>query len=159
MTDTSKTLHDAALALLKTLGSGILVVAIGIFSAPNLDRAVAVGIAGIMALLAALAAAVQVFVPQISFRAWIGEPWGSLLDSFVHGFLGAFLTSIIGILNMPDLSTWHSLVVGALVGAFNAGLRAIQGSLQAGDERLVDNVGRSSTTSVGYQRRRVLASA
>lgn len=126
-------LRDAGLALLKTIGAGLLVLAIGISAAPNLDRAVAIGIAGLIALIAACAAALQAFVPRLSFRAWIAAPWGPMLDSFVHAAIGAFLTSIIGILNMPDLTAWKALVVAAIIGAVNAGLRAIQGSLTPGE--------------------------
>lgn len=129
-----KVFSDAGLAFLKATGSALLVVAIGISASPNLDSAVAVGIAGVIAAFAAGLAALQVFVPQISFRMWIGEPWGAIFDSFTHAAVGGFLTSLIGIMAMPDLSAWKSLIVAALIGAVNAGFRAIQGRLTPGEK-------------------------
>lgn len=126
-------LGDAGRAALKAFLASLLVLAPGVSAAPNLNRAVAVGIAALMASLAAGFAAVQVFVPQLSFRAWIPDPWGPMLDSFVHAFLGAFITGVIGILNMPDLTAWKSLVMAVVVGAINAGLRAVQGVFTAGE--------------------------
>lgn len=119
-------LENAGRAFLKVIGPALLVVAIGISQQPNLDRATAVGIAGLFAALAAGLTAIQTFVPQITVRYWIGDPAGRYVDAFIHGFLGAFITALIGILNEPSLATWKSAVVGLIVGALTAGLQAVE---------------------------------
>lgn len=113
--------------------AAILILAPGVLYAPNLNRAVALGIAAVVASIAAGAKAIQVFVPQLTFASLLGQPYAAWLDSFTRAFLGAFITSLIGILNMPDLSTWKSLAVAATVGALAAGLRAIEGVLTPGE--------------------------
>lgn len=126
-------LDDAGRAALKAFLASLLIIAPGIYQAPDLNSAVALGIAALMAAIAAALAAIQVFVPKLSFRAYVPGLAGAALDSFAHAFLGAFLTSIVGWLQMPDLSTWRSVVVGAMVGALAAGLRAAQGLLTPGE--------------------------
>jgi hypothetical protein len=120
------TLENAGRAFLKVFLPALLVVAIGITTQPNLDRATAVGIAGLFSALAAGLSALQTWVPQITFVYLVGQPAGRYLDAFAHGFVGAFLTAIIGILNEPDLTAWKALVVGAVVGAITAGLQAVE---------------------------------
>jgi hypothetical protein len=127
-------LSAAGRVMLKTLASGLIVLAIGISAAPNLDGAVAFGIASIVGLIAALAGVAQGFVPQLSFKAYIAAPWGAMVDSFAVAAIGAFLTSVVGILAMPELSAWHSLIVAAIVGAFNAGFRAVQAVTTKGEK-------------------------
>lgn len=119
-------LENAGRAFLKVFGPAILVVAIGIAQQPDLDRAVAVGIAGLMAAIAAGLTAMQTYLPQITVRFWVGDPVGRYLDAFLHGFLGALLVSIIGVLNEPVLSGWGSIVVSIIVGAITAGLQAVE---------------------------------
>jgi hypothetical protein len=119
-------LENAGRAFLKVFAPALLVVAIGISTQPNLDRATAVGIAGLFAAIAAGLAALQTYVPALTFRYWVGDPAGRYVDAFAHGFLGALLTAIIGILNEPSLATWKALLVGAIVGAITAGLQAVE---------------------------------
>lgn len=119
-------LENAGRAFLKVFLPGLIVVAIGVSSQPNLNAAIAVGIAGIIGLLAAALTAIQTYVPQITVRYYIGDPAGRYVDAFLHGFLAAFLTAIIGILNEPSLAGWKSLIVGAIVGAMTAGLQAVE---------------------------------
>lgn len=126
-------LSAAGRSFLRAFVAAILVLAPGVLSAPNLNRATALGIAAVIASIAAGLKTLQVFVPQISFVPYLAKPFGDWADSFTRAFVAAFLTSIIGILNMPNLSTWHSLVVGAVTGALAAGIRAVQGFLTPGD--------------------------
>jgi hypothetical protein len=129
-------LSEAGRSFLRAFAASIIVLAPGILAAPNLNRGLALGIAAVMASIAAGLKAIQVFVPRLSLVGYLPAPFGAWADSFLRAFLAAFITSIIGILNMPDLSTAKSLVVGALVGAFAAGLRALQGVLTSGEEPL-----------------------
>lgn len=126
-------LSNAARSFGRAWVSALIVLAPGVLAAPNLNRGVALGIAAVAASIAAGVKALQVFVPQLTFASLIAQPYAAWLDSFTRAFIGAFLTSLIGILNMPDLSTWHSLVVGAVVGAVAAGLRALEGLLTPGE--------------------------
>lgn len=119
-------LENAGRAFLKVFLPALLVVAIGIATQPNLDRGVAVGIAGLFAAIAAGISAVQTYVPLLTVRYWIGDPAGRYADAFLHGFLGAFLTALIGILNEPSLNAWKALIVGAVVGALTAGFQAVE---------------------------------
>lgn len=126
-------LQAAGLAFLRAFGAAILILAPGVLSAPNLNNAFDLGVAALFASLAAGFKAIQIFVPQLSFKNYIKIPYGAWVDSFVQAGLGAFIISITGWLSAPDLSTWKSFVVGALVGAVTAGIRALQGLLTPGE--------------------------
>lgn len=127
-------LGNVGKVLLKTLGSALLVVLIGISSQTTLHGAVAVGIAGVMAAIASTLAAIQVFVPQVTFQKYLPGPLGAVLDAFGQAAVGAFITAAIGILKEPNFSAWHSLIIAALVGAVNAGARGVQAYLNRGEQ-------------------------
>lgn len=124
-----KVLTDAALAFLKVTGAALIVVAVGVTQQSNLDGAIALGIAGLMAAIGSGIAAVQAYVPQLSLRAYLPDPAGAIADSFLHAFLGAFLTAIAGWLAEPNYAAWKAFLIGAVVGALSAGFRAVQGAL------------------------------
>lgn len=123
---------NAGKAFLKAFLAALLVVAIGISQQPNLNGAVALGVAGLMASIAAGLSAIQTFIPQLSVAPFLPAPYGSMIDSFLRAFLGAFVVSIMGLLAQPDLSLWKSGVIAAIVGALNAGLQALQGTFTIG---------------------------
>jgi uncharacterized membrane protein YhaH (DUF805 family) len=127
-------LGEAGRAALKAFLSSLLVVAIGISQQTNLDNAVAIGIAGLMAAFGTLLAVVQTFVPELSLRAYLPGLPGVLSDAFIHAFLGAFIVALIGIFNEPNYSTWHAAIIAAVIGAINVGLRAVQGALTTGED-------------------------
>jgi hypothetical protein len=130
-------LSNAGRSFLRAFLGSFVVLAPGILAAPNLNRAVALGIAAVMASIAAGLRTLQHLVPQLSVGRYIlSPPFDAWIDSFVRAFLAAFITSIIGILNMPDLSGAKSLVVGAVIGAITAGLRALEGILTRGEDPL-----------------------
>jgi hypothetical protein len=131
-------LSNAGRAFLKVFGAALLTVAIGISSQPNLNGAVAVGIAGVMAALAAGLGALQTFIPSLTLAAYVSAPVGPILDTFIRAALGAFVTAIIGLLAEPSLSTWHAAIIGVVVGAISAGLRAVQGALTPGEKPAAD---------------------
>lgn len=126
-------LSAAGRAMLKAMLASFIVVAIGISAAPNLDAAKALAVAGLISIGAAVLAAFQTFIPALAFKAYLPSPWGKMLDSFAHAAISAFVISLLGILNNFNLSTWKSLIVAAVIGAINAGLRAIQGALTPGE--------------------------
>jgi hypothetical protein len=131
-------LSNAGRAFLKVFLAALLTVAIGVSSQPNLNGAIAVGIAGVMAALAAGLGALQSFLPQFTVAAYLAAPWGPIVDTFIRAALGAFITAIIGLLAEPSLSTWHAAIIGVIVGAISAGLRAVQGALTPGEKPSVD---------------------
>jgi len=124
-------LSNMGRAFLKVFGAALLVAAIGMSQQPTLHGAVLVGIAGVMAALAAGLAAITTFLPQfkLSVLIHLPAPYGPMVDAGVLGFLGSFITAIIGLLAEPSLATWKAAIVGVFVGALTAGLRAVQGLL------------------------------
>jgi hypothetical protein len=127
-------LGEAGRAFIKVFVSGIIIVAVGVSSQATLHDAVAVGIAGVMAAFGAGLAALQVFVPRLSVRTYIAGLAGAAIDSFLHAFLGSFIVAVAGIFAEPSYSTWRALIIAALVGAVNAGLRAVQGLTTLGEK-------------------------
>ncbi len=130
-------LAAAGRTFLKAFGASVIVLAPGVLSAPDLNNAYGLGVAALFASVAAGVRAIQVFVPQLSFvgllpdSAKVAAAW---IDAFVRGFLGAFLVSIVGVLNAPDLATGRALLTAAFVGALVAAFRALEGLLTQGEE-------------------------
>jgi len=122
-------LFAAATAFLRAFGVTFLLAVTGILAAPNVDAAVALSIAALIASIAAGLRAIQVFIPQLSFAEFVRQPLAAWLDSFTRAFLAALVTAITGWLAMPDLPTdrafWYALITGALA----AGVRSLQGLL------------------------------
>lgn len=131
-------LSAAGRAFIGAFAVSALALSTGVLAAPNLNQAFALGVAALFASVAAGVKALQVFVPQLSFGAFVRQPIGAYLDAFLQAALGAFLVSLIGILNAPDLSTAKSLVTAAVVGALMAGFRALQGLFTPGEHPLPD---------------------
>lgn len=101
----------------------------GVLAAPDLNQSKALGVSALIASIAAGIKALQVFVPQLQFPG----PYGEYISSFVRAFLGAFIVSVLGILDAPDLHTLKAAAFAALTGALAAGVRALQGYFTAGD--------------------------
>lgn len=118
---------------LKTFVSSIIVFAPGVLAAPNLSEATALAVAAIVASVSAGLKTIQVYVPQLSVSHWLMPPLGDWADSFVHGFLASLIVTLIGLLSSPELGVSRSIIVAALVGAVNAGARAVQGALTVGE--------------------------
>lgn len=131
-------LSEAGRSFLRAFAVTFVAFATGILGATNESSAVALSIAALAASVAAGLKAIQVFVPQISFDAILPAPWSTYADSFVRAFVGAFLVTVTGWLAAPNWSVWHSALLGALVGAATAGIRAIQGLLTIGEEPSTD---------------------
>jgi hypothetical protein len=129
-------LSEAGRSFLRAFVGSVIVLAPGILSAPNLDGAKTLAVAALFAAVAAGLKAVQVFIPQLSFRTvFRGQvaPYYVYADSFVRAFLGAFIVSVVGLLTASEFSVSRSLLIGVVVGAVVAGVRAVQGILTPGD--------------------------
>lgn len=129
-------LSEAGRSFLRAFGGSLLVLLPGVLAAPNLNGTIALGIAALVASLAAGLKTIQVFIPRLSFKSLLPARlalWGNYVDSFARAFVAAFVVSVLGWLAMPDLSVSKSLVVALLVAAVTAGIRAVQGLLTKGD--------------------------
>lgn len=126
-------LSSAGRAFIGAFVVSALTLSTGVLAAPNLNQAYALGVAALFASVAAGVKVLQEFVPQLSFGSLLSQPYAAYADAFLQAGLGAFLISLVGVLNAPDLATAKSLVTGATVGALMAGFRAVQGLLTPGE--------------------------
>lgn len=126
-------LSAAGRAFLRAFLAAIIVFAPGILAAPNLNQMYLLGVAAVIAAISAGVRAVQAYVPEISLVHYLGHPYGDWLDSFLRAGVSTFLVLLIGVMNAPDLATGRSLLTAAIVGAFAAGIRAVQGALTASE--------------------------
>lgn len=129
-----KLLYAAGTSFLRAAGAAVLIYVTGILAAPNLDTATSLSIAALLGSLAAGLRAVQVYVPQLSFSEFLSQPWAAWLDSFARAALASLLLTLTGWLAAPDLATWRSAGLAAIVGAIAAGFRALQGLGTPGDQ-------------------------
>lgn len=129
-------LSEMGRAFLRAFGGSLIILLPGVLTAPSLNGAVALGIAALVASLAAGLKAIQVFIPQLSFTSLLPasvRAYGWVLDDFARAFFASFVIAITGWLAMPDFSWSNSIFIGLLVAAVTAGIRAIQGGLTPGD--------------------------
>jgi hypothetical protein len=119
--------------LLKVYGAGLLTVLIGLTAQKTLHGAIAFGVAGVMALTATAIGGIVTLLPQLSFQQLVPGLPGQLLDAFVHAALAAFLVAVAGWFAEPNYNAWKSILIGAVVGAINAGARAVQAYFTKGE--------------------------
>lgn len=127
-------LEKAGASFLRAFGGALIVLAPGILAAPNLTGALLLAAAALGAALTAGFRALQVFVPQLTFKGVLGEVKGAYADSFARAFLGSFLTLAPGIWVAPDLNTAKGAATAAIIGAVTAGIRAVQGLITKGEQ-------------------------
>jgi hypothetical protein len=118
-----------ARAQLRTLLASLIVLAIGVWEAPHLGGKTAVAVAFLIGVIALIVRTIQAWKPAFSFVKYLGHPFGDWADAFLQGFLGTLLVTLTGSFYAPDLHTARAFLVSAIVGAFNAGVRAVQGLL------------------------------
>ena len=138
-------LREAGREFLKAFGASLVVLLPGVLAAVNvaevnLDQIYAVGVAAFGSSLVAGFKALQVFVPSLTFAGLVRQPVAAWLDAFTRGFLGFFLVFWIDFMNEPDFALWKSALAGAVIGAFTAGARALEGLATKGEYPL-RNVG------------------
>jgi hypothetical protein len=122
-------LSAAGRSFLRAFFAALLVLSVGVLAAPDLNEMYLFGVAAIVGALAAGVRALTAYAPRLSLVSYLGHPYGDWADSFLHAFVSTLLVTIIGILGAPDLHTARALAVAGIVGAFNAGVRALQGLL------------------------------
>jgi hypothetical protein len=126
-------LSAAGRAFLRAFIAALIVYAAGIAAAPNLNRTYLVAVAALIGAAAAGIRAIQAYLPKLTLSRYLGHPYGDWADSFLQGFAGSLVITLPGAAGAPDFNTLKATVVGAIVGAFNAGVRAVQGALTPGE--------------------------
>lgn len=126
-------LSAAGRSFLRAFLSALLVFSVGILAAPDINRIYAIGVAALLGSLAAGLRAVTSYIPGLSLVEYLGHPYGDWADSFLHAFVASLIVTLIGVLGAPDLHTARSFAVAGVIGAFNAGVRALQGLATTGE--------------------------
>jgi len=115
-------LSNAGRSFLRAFGASMILFAPGILQAANLNESKALGIAALVASLAASLRVLQDFIPQLQFTF----KYGDYVGSFVRAFVAQFVVLTVGILDAPDLNLGRAAIVGVFTGAITAGFVAIQ---------------------------------
>lgn len=133
-------IQEAGASFLRAFLAAMVVLVPGILAAPNVHEGTAMAWAASASALIAGLRAIQVFVPKLSVGYLItqtvglaNKQWEELEDSFVRAFLGTFIAMIGGVLAAPDFGTAKSLGIAAVVGAFTAAFRALEGIFTPGE--------------------------
>lgn len=127
-------MSEAGRSFLRAFVGSIVILGPGVLAAPSFHQAVLLGMAAVVASIAAGLKALQVFIPKLSFKSISALGiYYVYVDSFVRAFIAAFLTSIIGIFAMPTFGFSKSLIISVLIAAATAGVRAVQGLLTHGE--------------------------
>jgi hypothetical protein len=129
----SQLLGAAGRAFLRAWIGSFVTLLLGVLAAPDLDQAYGLGVAALIASVAAGIRAIQEFVPQLSVAAYVDSAYATWVDSFLRAFIGALVITLPGVLNAPDFGTGKALAVAAIIGAVTAAVRAVQGLLTPGD--------------------------
>jgi len=126
-------LSAAGRAFLRAFVASLLVYGVGVLAAPDLSHAYLVGVAALVGSFAAGLRALQAYFPKLSLAAYLGHPFGDWAESFLQGFVGSLIVTLPGIAGAPNFHTAKAFLVAAIVGAFNAGVRAVQGFATTGE--------------------------
>lgn len=134
----TKILERAGALFLRAFGTSFLFYSTGILASPNLEGALALAVsAGSASLAAGLRALGDLIAtiggPDITFKHWLGDVWGSRADIFTMTALGNFIAGAATWFAAPDLATWRVAWVAIFVGAASAGARALQGLFTKGE--------------------------
>lgn len=113
--------------------SALIVYGAGILKAPDLAHTYLIAVAAIIASFAAALSGLLGYLPQFTFGRWLGHPIGDWLDAFVLAFASTLIVTLPGVLGAPDFGTLRAIIVGAITGALNAGVRAVVGLLTPGE--------------------------
>ena len=120
-------LEKAGASFLRAFAVAFVAYAPGILNAPDVSAAKASAIAAAYACFAAGLRALQVLAPKFTTG-------NAVVDSFLRAFVGTLIAGAIGFLAAPDVSWTKAALLGILIGAGTAGLRAIQAIIDPGDK-------------------------
>lgn len=135
-----KWLEMAGKAFLLAFAGTAVIYAPGVFEAPNLETALALGVAGAGAAIAAALLAVKAMLPSFSLGSvltFLSPANVSRVDLFVATFVGTFIVAVTDFLQRaPDLTGWKLAIVPALTGAAAAAFRTLVGLGTPGESPL-----------------------
>lgn len=115
-------LSNAGRSFLRAFVASIVVYAPGILQAPDLSAMKSVGTAALVASLAAGLRALQDFIPALQ----VPGKFGDFIGSFARAAISAFVASVLGILEAPNLTITSGAIVAVITGALAAGALAAQ---------------------------------
>lgn len=128
-------LSASSRAQLRTFVAALIVFLPGLWTAPNRDGALALGIAAAIGLVSFGLRALQAYWHRLALAHWLGHPFGDWLDSFVQGFLATLLITLpAAIQSIHGLNDGRAVLASVLIGAVNAGIRCVQGLMTAGEQ-------------------------
>lgn len=119
-------------SFLRAFAASLIVLAPGILAAPTVRGAELLAIAGLGASIAAGIRAIQAYIPALTIAKYLG-PLGVYVDSFLRAALGSLCITLPGVFMASSLDTGKALATAAIIGAFTAGFRALQGVLTTGE--------------------------
>ena len=122
-------LSNAGRAFLRAFLGAVLPLAIGILAAPNLDQALLLATAALIAGLDAGIKTVQVFVPQLTTG-------NDVADAFLRAGISALLILLPGVYAAPNLETAKGALTALIVGIATALIRVAQGLFTTGESAL-----------------------
>jgi hypothetical protein len=125
-------LEQAGRAALRVIAAGLLAIAIQVTGTHSLHDAAVLAIPALIALIASVLTVFGKYVPEITFDHYIPKPFGAMLDAFFHAGVGTLIVGLSGWLQKGSLSGWHAILLAIIIGALNAGLRAVEGAFTKG---------------------------
>jgi len=129
----SALLSKAGRAALRAVLPALVVLGLGLLNAKDLQDLKLQATVGILALLTATIAAVQAFVPQLSFRGYLDDKYAKYLDAALQAGLGTLLALATGLFAAPETALDKAAWTAALVAAGTAAIRAVQALLTPGE--------------------------
>jgi hypothetical protein len=126
-------LSAAGRAFIRAFLASLLVFGFGILAAPDIGHLALAGVAGLVGAFAGGLRAIQAYVPKLALATYLGHPFGDWAESFLQAFVASLIVTLPGLAGAPNFGVMKGLAVGAIVGALNAGVRAIQGFGSTGE--------------------------
>lgn len=122
-----KLVETAGAAFLRAFLASLITYGAGLLAAPDLNRTYLLGVTALIASVAAGLHAILAYIPKLTFKQWLPDPYGQWLDTFLYTFAASLAVTLPGVLGAPDFPTVKSLAVAAILGAVNAGVQAVEG--------------------------------
>ena len=126
-------LSAAGRAFIRAFFASLLVFGFGILTAPDLSHVYLAGVAALVGAFAGGLRAIQSYVPKLALATYLGHPIGDWAEAFIQAFIASLIVTLPGFAGAPNFATEKAFIVAAIVGAFNAAVRAVQGFATTGE--------------------------